>query len=144
MAQGQAGLRVVKDTVQRQFKRLAARYIQKRAMRPQGSMERREFTFAGCNSFRHQVWAHQIAIFTDGSVQIGEDDALLAQRLVQLVVNNLAVYRRDQSALPITDQRGAIFSRDRVEASAEVRRQQSGLLPLNRGVVGAPPFLGLK
>src|SRR5260221_13414910 len=116
MAQGQAGLRVVKDTVQRQFKRLAARYIQKRAMRPQGSMERREFTFAGCNSFRHQVWAHQIAIFADRSVQVGEDDALLAQRLVQFVVNDLAVYRRDQSALPITDQGCTVLCWDSVEA----------------------------
>src|SRR5690242_20075570 len=105
MAERHAGLRIVENAVQRNLDGFAARYIKKYTMSPQRGVQCGELAFAGLDCFGHRMGANEIGVLADSSIQVGEDNPLLTHRLVQFIMDGLAIDGGNESALLIANQR---------------------------------------
>ena len=87
----------------------------------------------------HQVLLHKVWMLNRCCAQIGEDDALLRQGVVNFVVDGLVVDEGEHAALLVAKQRLPVLYRDVFEAPAVGRNQHTGAVPVDVPVVSTPP-----
>ena len=93
MVAADAVAHLVQDHLERQRDARLGRHVDESARVPQRGVQRRELVQPGLDGLGHEVLLHQVGMLAHGALQVGKDDAALAQLGVKDAIAQAAVLK---------------------------------------------------